>query len=401
MKLDAVLLYIALGVYVLGQTEVLRPFSNELWWSISAVISAAVMTRMRSLLSVRLSMYTVVFGVLTIAHSIIFYFLLQTQITGNEPLVGLLKTVLIILFLLFMLIQQDPVAFTVRASDITIVTTLAVCVLGFAGVIPSKTYAGEDMLEHSLGFANTNTAIFFLFMGVLGYIIAGRYRRLTAMLFVVVATVMAGSYSRTFLIATILSWLAVTGMRWRRFQGVTDWVCLIVAVVSGLIGFAVYSMPLLSPMFLESLIGGPLDILLSRRITVFAYSMADASDGLLGFTLSKIDSLYFEFIFILGFPFGILFLVQLIRSFRHRDIPLQRNIFTALTMVAISGLAETMLTTVTIGAILIWYFVLCPQPVPKRLYAAPSSNDPRRPAGTSPQLAGFSPMRRSPAEEAS
>lgn len=355
MALNAII-----ALYVTAQTELLKPASLILWGFITVLIFGLSLKRSAKLVLQPHDPITLLLLGLTCLHALAFHLLIGETMTGDGAGLEILKVLLVFLCLAILRSQEDIRMAVIGMADTAIAATSIIALLGYLGVIPSTTWTWFERSRDALGFWNPNVALGFIFPSAIAYTCYSRRRRLTAALAIAILIGIAGALSRTFFAAITLLWLGVMSGSFGFTRRLADYAYFAVACISMLFGTVSYMTALFAQEFLQGLVLSPIDLILSFRISLLADYFMVKGEGPLGFVLLRQDSLYFELLFIFGLPFCFLYVREFLRRFGHRDDLAQRNVFLALSVVSIAGLAESMLLTITVGSMLLLLLIFSP-----------------------------------------
>lgn len=277
-----------------------------------------------------------------------------------ENLPVILKIVILLLATTLFL-NPRGLATVERYADGALLSVIIIAILAKLQVIPTEQYSAHELWQkESGGFSNPNNGPYFVYVCMLIYFIKAKLKKAYITMGLLIFLYHSDVFSRTYLVLTILLFVAtLCNVKFPRLLRSLHMMVGLIALVAMLAGLYFYIGIFMYPDILQRFQGTPLDLITSYRITVALSEPVYSSDSILGFSFTRLDSLYVELIYSCGPVFLFLFFTLFVRNlFVFHPNSTETRIHLGVSAVLIAGLFEIQLFNITpVGTVIFLYVI--------------------------------------------
>jgi hypothetical protein len=245
-----------------------------------------------------------------------------------------------------------------RTADATLAAVLLVVIAAYANLIPTAVTDFEwfGATKNHVGFYNPNGPMAFIFSALCIYFLLGRGRRFLIASFSLLVLFYLGATSRTYFAAGMLLFgMFLLPVRSGLYHALTYFMFPLF-VLMYFVGSIFIFLTAVIPEVLMHIVGSELDILLSLRFETALDYLYAPGETISGFRLNALDTIYYELILLLGPVFWFLLLRAAWRCYKAaKHNYLDFKLLYVVTIIAATGLLETILFSITLGSLILFY----------------------------------------------
>lgn len=246
----------------------------------------------------------------------------------------------------------------VRTADATLAVVVLIVIAAHSNLIPTAVsdFEWNGVTKNYVGFTSPNASMAFVFSALCSYFLLGRGRRFLLASCALLLLFYLGAVSRTYFGGSALLFgmlLLPDRSSLRRALTHLLFPLFVLMYFTGSIFILVAAV---MPEVLTRLVGSELDIFLSLRLETAMDYLYAPGNTISGVRFNALDTVYFEIVLLLGPVFWFLLLRG---AWRCRRIPTRNYIgfklLAVITIVAVTGLLETILFSLTLGSLILFY----------------------------------------------
>ncbi len=245
-----------------------------------------------------------------------------------------------------------------RIADATLVVVALIVFAASGNLIPSAVTDFEwfGATKNHVGFTSPNGSMAFVFSALCTYFLLGRGGRFLLASFSLLVLFYLGAISRTYFGGGVLLFGLFLLPSRSSLHHVIAYFVFPIFVLTYFAGSIFILLTAFMPEVLRHLIGSELDILLSLRFETALDYLYVPGDTISGIRLNALDTIYYEIILLLGPIFWFLLLRG---AWRCRQVAVGNYIgfrlLCVVAIIAITGLLETIIFSLTLGSLIMFY----------------------------------------------